>query len=66
MDTPLLTISQLLFLILGSVLAGLSLTGACLTLGWLLTRRVRRETAKYAADAQATMQAILAAVRGRA
>lgn len=60
---PILTIPQLLHLILLSVLIGLSLTGACLTLGWLMTIRIRRETAKYAADAQATMQAILAAVR---
>lgn len=65
MDVPIITISQLLIVILGSVLVGLSLTGATLAVCWLATRRLRQETAKYAADAQATMQAILAAVRQR-
>lgn len=63
MDVPLVTIYQLLLVILGSALISVGLTCACLTLGWIATRKVRRETAKYAADAEATMQAILAAVR---
>lgn len=65
MDVPLLTLYQLLLLILGSVLVGLSLTGATLAICALATRKIRRETAKYAADAEATMQAVLAAVRQR-
>lgn len=65
MDVPIITIDHLLVLILGSVLVGLSLTFAAIALGWIATRTIRRETAKYAADAEATMQAILVAVRQR-
>lgn len=63
MDVPLLTIYQLLVLILGAVLVSVLLICATLSICWLATRKIRRETAKYAADAEATMQAILAAVR---
>lgn len=63
MDVPVVTIYQLLIVILGGVLGGISLTCATLAICWLATRKIRRETAKYAADAEATMQAILAAVR---
>lgn len=65
MDVPLVTIYELLLVILGSALISALLTCACLTLGWIATRTIRRETAKYAADAEATMQAVLAAVRQR-
>lgn len=54
-----------LLIALGMVMATFT---ACIAMGiwgWRSTRTIRRETAKYAADAQATMQAILVAVRQR-
>lgn len=54
-----------LLLALGMVLANFTLCLAMGIWGWRSTTRLRRETAKYAADAEATMQAVLAAVRQR-
>ena len=52
-----------LLIALGMVIANFTLCLAMGIWGWRSTQTIRRETAKYAADAQATMQAILAAVR---
>ena len=54
-----------LLIAIGMVMATFT---ACIAMGiwgWRSTTHLRRETAKYAADAQATMPAILAAVRQR-
>jgi len=52
-----------LLIALGMLMATFTVSIAMGIWGFRSTTRLRRETAKYAADAQATMQAILAAVR---
>lgn len=54
-----------LLMALGMVIATFTACIAMWIWGWRTTQAMRRETAKYAADAQATMQAILVAVRQR-
>jgi nitroreductase len=48
---------------IGIAAGTLALVGAMFVWGWLATSRIRTEAAKYAADAEARMQAILAQTR---